>query len=250
MVEKVPALPEDLQYVRQAVNQLGAKLLVIDPLSAHLGSDVNSHRDQDIRRAVGPLAKLAEDLDVSVLVIRHLNKQVGGNPMYRGGGSIGIIGAARLGMLLGRNPEDDDTLVLASTKSNLSRMPESLSLRIASSENDPNVGVVQWLGTSAHSAHDVLNVKPPQSTPAQDEAMEWLVEELGDGEPHAASEMWSRAEAAGHKESTVRKALKALNVVVERIGGIAGSGRWYWTLPDAEDDTKTVAPESNGEGEA
>lgn len=55
--------------------------------------------------------------------LQRTNKAKGGDPMYRGGGSIGIVGAARAGMLVARDPDDDDLRVLASTKSNLGRRP-------------------------------------------------------------------------------------------------------------------------------
>src|SRR5690606_6557750 len=239
----VPALPDDIPTISKAVHHTGATLLVIDPLTAHLGGDVNSHRDSDIRRALAPLAKMASELHVAVLVIRHLNKQSGGSPMYRGGGSIGIIGAARLGMLLGRSPDEDGTLVLAPTKSNLSRLPASLSLEIVSSPGDDTVGVVRWLGPSPHSAYDVLNVKPPKESPQLEAAKEWLLDELADGEPQKASIMWKQAEALGHAERTVRRALRELHVSVERIGGIAGSGAWFWTLTKAANGAKAATSE-------
>ena len=55
---------------------------------AFLGEGVNAHRDQDVRRALAPMAKMAERTGAAVLVIRHLNKAPGGNALYRGGGSI------------------------------------------------------------------------------------------------------------------------------------------------------------------
>jgi hypothetical protein len=59
-------------------------------------------------------------------VIRHLNKAAGGNALYRGGGSIGIVGAARSGLLIAKHPEDDGRRVLASIKSNLAAPAPSL----------------------------------------------------------------------------------------------------------------------------
>ena len=38
---------------------------------------------------------MAERMDVAVLVVRYFNKNVESKALYRGGGSIGIIGAAR-----------------------------------------------------------------------------------------------------------------------------------------------------------
>ena len=67
---------------------------------AFLGATANSFRDQDVRRALAPLARLAETLGAAVIIVRHLTKNSAeGNPLYRGGASIGIIGAARSGLL-------------------------------------------------------------------------------------------------------------------------------------------------------
>ncbi len=76
---------------------------VVDPLTAYLGAEVNAHRDTDIRRALFPLGRLAEETGAAVLVVRHLNKGGSSNPLYRGGGSIGIIGAARSGLLVAKD---------------------------------------------------------------------------------------------------------------------------------------------------
>ena len=88
---------------------------------------MNSHRDQDVRRALAPLAKLAEDTGAAVLIVRHLNKSSGGNPLYRGG-SIGIIGAARSALLVASHPEDESRRVLATLKAT-SPSPRRLWLR-------------------------------------------------------------------------------------------------------------------------
>src|SRR5690606_2321225 len=90
---RVPVLPDDIEVIMGECARLGARLLVIDPLMAHLPGDANSYKDQDMRRALAPLAEAAERYGVAVLIVRHLTKAPGGNPLYRGGGSIGIIGA-------------------------------------------------------------------------------------------------------------------------------------------------------------
>lgn len=113
--ERMPSLA-DIALLKQAIATADAKLVVIDPLMAYLLGDVNSYKDQDIRRALAPLAALAAELNVAIVVIRHLNKSSSSNPLYRGGGSIGIIGAARSGLLVAKDPEDEDRRILAITK--------------------------------------------------------------------------------------------------------------------------------------
>ena len=227
----VPALPDHLGEIEEAVRRTEARLLVIDPLFAHLSSEYNSYRDQDVRRALAPLEMLAERMDVAVLIVRHLNKMSGGSALYRGGGSIGIIGAARLALLLGRNPDDENGLVLAPTKSNIGKWAESLSLRIVSSSRAPEVGVIEWDGPCSYRADDLLANPAVRSAAKRDEAAEWLRERLADGEPHPAADIYADAERAGLTERTIKRAKSRLNVVVERMGGVGGSGRWYWSLP-------------------
>src|SRR5262249_22936941 len=119
--EVIPSLPENLPELERAIRDRHAELVVIDPLMAYLGGGVDAHRDQDVRRALAPLAKMVERTGAAGLAVRHLNKggASGGNPLYRGGGSIGIIGAARSGLLVARDPDDPERRVFAVTKSNL-----------------------------------------------------------------------------------------------------------------------------------
>lgn len=119
---------EDTLELGRALDTVDANLLVVDPLMAFLPPEVNSHRDQDVRRALAPLAELADDTGVAVVAIRHLNKSGGSNPKYRGDGSIGLIGAARSGLLVAEDPDAPDTRrILAPTKANLSEPAPSLA---------------------------------------------------------------------------------------------------------------------------
>jgi hypothetical protein len=128
--EDAVALPSDLTAVEQAIADIDAALLIVDPLMAYLGADTNAHRDQDVRRALAPLAAMLERTKCAGLLIRHLNKAQAGSPLYRGGGSIGIIGAARFGLLVARDPEDDEARILAPTKCNIGPHPPALRFRL------------------------------------------------------------------------------------------------------------------------
>jgi hypothetical protein len=121
--DRLLSIPEDLALIEKGIRRVGARLVVVDPLMAFLSGDTNSHRDQDVRRALAPLAGLAERTGAAVLVVRHLNKAAANNPLYRGGGSIGIIGAARMAFVVGKDPQDESRRVLASTKNNLAKPP-------------------------------------------------------------------------------------------------------------------------------
>ena len=104
----VPTLPDHIALIRGAMERHRARLLVLDPLNAFLSGDVDSHKDQSIRRVLAPLAALAEELEVAVIVVLHTRKATGGPAVYRLGGSVGYGGAARSVLGFGRDPDDPE----------------------------------------------------------------------------------------------------------------------------------------------
>jgi len=219
--ERPFVLPDDLETIKEGVKKVGAKLLIIDPLMAFLSCTVNSHRDQDIRRVLHLLANLAEDTGVAVVVIRHLNKSSTGNSLYRGGGSIGIIGAARSGLLVAVDPDDENKRVLASTKCNLAKKPESLSFHL---EDCNGVSKVAWGGTSTHNADTLLASNEEQG--ALEEAENVLESILANGAV-LANDVKREAKEAGVSERTLYRAKAKLKVESFKEGLKA----WYWELP-------------------
>jgi hypothetical protein len=91
-----PELPADLFLLEDLVKSKRAALVVIDPLMAFLSGQVDSHRDQDVRRVLASLAYMASRTGAAMVIVRHINKGTG-SALYRGSGSIGIVGGARPG---------------------------------------------------------------------------------------------------------------------------------------------------------
>jgi hypothetical protein len=258
--DRLVSIPEDLGLIEKGIRRVGARLVVVDPLMAFLSGDTNSHRDQDVRRALAPLAGLAERTGASVLVVRHLNKAAANNPLYRGGGSIGIIGAARMAFVVGKDPQDENRRVLASTKNNLALPPKSLMFGLEEAESGSVR--VNWLGHSEVSAKDILATPQDQEhADARSEAVEFLECVLADG-PVPANRVKEEAEEAGISESTLKRAKKLVGVITYReneAGEKRGVGRWMWKLPVVElvedgpqDDHVSVqgdqgAPKENGD---
>jgi hypothetical protein len=222
---------KDLQVLREAVLDTQAVLVAVDPLAAYISARMA--RDEEVRERLGPLARLAEDAQATVWAIRHLNKQVAlTDPILRGGGSIGIIGAARAGLLAAFDPGDPEgeRRVLAVTKTNLARRVASLAYRVVEADGVP---AVEWLGRSDHTARSLLRAQAeePEERAALQEAVEFLVEALAQG-PRPAEEVLREAQQAGLAERTVRRARAVARVVSRRVGGLGGAGRWVWALPD------------------
>jgi hypothetical protein len=150
-------MPQDLDVLRTEIEKMSARLVILDPLAAVLGSSVDSYRDQDVRGALRPLAEIAEATGAAILIVRHLSKSGGPNALYRGGGSIGIVGAARSGLLVAKDPDDPDgaARVLVLTKSNLAEFPTGMRYELVSAE-EHGCARINWLGSASHSANALL----------------------------------------------------------------------------------------------
>ena len=236
--ERLVSIPEDLEVIRDGIKRVNAKLVVVDPLMAFLSGDVNSHRDQDVRRALAPLAAMAEDTGAAIVVVRHLNKGTGGSPLYRGGGSIGIIGAARCALLVAKHPEDENRRVLASLKSNLGPLAPSLTFTLAEAAN--GAARVEWRGETSLTAAALLAAPvDPEERSALDEAKDFLRDALEEGT------RWSKAikkeaREADISEMTLKRAKSELGVrSVKEVDG------WYWQLPQSKEIKGDQTPKAD-----
>lgn len=229
----------DIEAIRQAIKEVNASLVIIDPLMAYLGGD--AHRDQDVRQALAPLAKLAAETEAAILVVRHLNKSGGGSPIYRGGGSIGIIGAARAGLMVAKDPEDQtgSRRILALTKTNLSKgSTPSLAYEVIDADD---VAKIKWLGVDQHTADSLLSAPVDEEEKgALNDACDWLRNQLSGGE-EMSKNLQTKANSDGVSWRTVERAKSKLGVVAGRSGI---SGKWFWRLPElrlvGDDHTNTL----------
>lgn len=227
-------LRDSLDELRTVIRNCGARLVVIDPLMAALPGELNAHRDQDIRSVMAGVSSLAEDTGAAILFVRHLNKNSGGSALYRGGGSIGIIGAARCGLLLARDPdaadgEDDGSRVLAVTKCNVARPAPALRMRLVSAASPaPGVEVARivWGDTCSDSA-DAL-VEPQEERTEIGRALELLRNVMKDG-PVLATEAQAALDANGISKRTEARAKQRLGIVAKREGV---KGKWWWYTAD------------------
>jgi hypothetical protein len=238
---RLPTLPEDVPELRRAIERVSADLVIVDPLMAFLGTETNSYRDQDVRHALHPLVKAAEETGAAILVIRHLNKSTGANPLYRGGGSIAFIGGARSGLLAAKDPDDDASRVLASTKCNLAPQPESLAFHL---EQVGGASRVVWDGVSVHDAGHLL-AEPGDGAErsALAEAKEIVADVLADG-PMPAKELRRRVMDEDVSERTLRRAREALGCVKRKAGMRGG---WTWEMPpNLANNPRTCPPSEDG----
>jgi hypothetical protein len=231
-------IPDDLPALQDMVVANGVRLLVIDPLVAHLPSQIDSHRDQAVRRALAPLYRLAEETDCAVIAVLHLNKTQGQAPLARLGGSIAFGNAARSVLLLDRDPDDPDgdrgsRRVLAHIKCNVGPHAPSLlyevkPILLPAKGTAPMVDTsrLEFVGESEHDGHALLGGDADRT--ALEEAVEFLQDYLVDGIRHPASEIYKEAAKLHIADHTLKRARKKLGARTAK----ADFGRgWEWWLP-------------------
>jgi len=252
--------PDNMEYLTSLImsgqSGLRGSLMVLDPMMA-LFPKAAASSDAVIRAAIDPLVRLAAESHCCVLLVRHLNKSASGRSMYRGGGSIGIVGACRTALLVGRHPDDPERRVLSMTKSNMGPLGPSLGFRIvtapartgprilAPGDKHPGTGeevkklavgeraipegpVIQWDGPTPITADDLCSTKPDFGGQSA-RAAEWLKELLANG-PVPATVVEAKAQEEGMAYRTVQYIKKRLNVET-RLVVEGGQRRWVWSLP-------------------
>jgi RecA-family ATPase len=76
------------ERLEQSVQESGARLIVLDPLQAYLGCDVDMYRANEVRPVIKLLCSMADRTGCAVILIGHMNKAQGLKSSYRGLGSI------------------------------------------------------------------------------------------------------------------------------------------------------------------
>lgn len=233
------AFPDDIEALERAAVKSKAATILVDPLMAHIGATIDSHRDHHVRRALAPLARLADSTGAAVLAIGHLNKAPTVHLFAAIGGSIGLSAAARSILLVTRDPDQEEeegpSRVIVHAACNLA--PEATTLRFAveareivgPAEEPIKTSGIAWHGEAAKvGVRDVLTEDPDAEPGKIAEAIEFLRVELADG-PVEAKLVYKSAGALLIADRTLREAKSRLRVQGRKDGFERG---WVWALPD------------------
>jgi len=241
---KMIKLPDDVGRLEEIVREKGARLVVIDPLSAYIGQ-VDLHRDNEVRAALAPLAGLAQRTSATVLLVRHLRKSGGTDAIGRGLGSIAISAVARTVMMLLGDPDDPANMVLAWPKLSVGPAPSSLRWSRTVVEGRPKI---VWGTECPLSADDILarhderyrGAGKAGETTVVDSTAEWLMSVLEGPGFLPVEEIKQRAAKEGIAWRTVERAKARLGIRARRVGtpGEGGGGHWVWAAPDLRHRTE------------
>jgi len=230
--DTLPSFPEDVDLLAAAIHSHHARLVIIDPLMSYLSDGINPWSDKDVRKALMPLSRLAQETRCAIVLIRHLNKKTDTPAMYRGGGSIGIIGVVRSGLLVAVDPDNPEQRVLAGTKANLGPLAPSLLFKLETGPTGSSR--IEWGGECDITAQELLSVTTaPQGEDngVMAKVLVWLSSVLREG-PQQVQDVVARKEANGIPGSkrTLERAKTMLGVLSKRQ---TFQGPVFWSLPDS-----------------
>jgi hypothetical protein len=226
-------IPADLPLIAAKIKEHQARLLIIDPLTAFLcGADAN--KDQEIRRVLYKLSRIAEKHRCAVVCMRHLTKRRQGKAIYRGNSSIAVIGHARTGLLVSQDPDDKQKRILAVSKCNLG--PRPLSLRFVL-ELHNGVPRISWCGQSGYDADQLVQAPHSEEETDRKETAkrklahsQKIIEMLlkSNGGKIKVTEVKAELRAAGIGTSTIDRAHRTLKLKLTYEIAPDGKREYYW----------------------
>lgn len=239
-------IPDDIEVLREAIRESGARFLVLDPLMAHISGSLNAWNDHEIRLALTPLALLAAECDVSILVVAHLNKDTTKAALDRIGGSSAIGNVARSVLFAGPDPDEPEGPIkmLAHPKCNVGPLQPTLRYRIEPVQFQTGDSLIEttrvrWDGEALGVSADDLVAKPePLSREGRSQAVDWLERYLPIGTRRKQSEIEQAAAQAGISKWTLKRVKSQLNILSRKEGFAPGA--WMWWREVATNNASTL----------
>lgn len=237
---KVPmSLPVDVPGVRDAALETGAALMLLDPLMSRLSAKLDTHRDQEVRQALEPLAEMAEQARMAVLGLIHLNKGGGNDPLNAVMASKAFTAVARSVSMVVPDPDDETgrRRLFATPKNNLGRddLP-MLSFTIGGatveSEDDGEVQTsrVMWGDEVDGTVREVMTRagQDPETRTAVDEAGDWLEDWIAaQGGEAPSKDAKAAGKREGHSEDSLKRAVRRRATLGFRSQGTPRQTVWF-----------------------
>ncbi len=205
--------------IEETIAKTGARMMILDPIQAYLGADVNMNVANETRSVMARLGAIAEKHRCAVILIGHMNKGAG-KASYRGLGSIDFQAVARSVLVVGRLKDNPQMRILAQGKSSLAPEGDSIAFELGG-ENG-----FRCVGKYDITVDEVLGGYSKENKSQMAETL--LLEQLEEGKK-AQSELIQLAQNQGISKRVMDEAKKKLN-----IRSVKHHGKWYWMLPQKE----------------
>lgn len=256
--EALLTLPTDVALLEKRVKALRdagrTAALVIDPIGAFLAEGTDTHRDASVRRALAPLAAMAERLDLAVIVVAHLTKDESSRLINRVSGAGAFVNAARSVLAFARDPSDPageqgTERVLAHVASNWGTYAPTLAYRVEGRQIDVDDGSIADVGYLVAKGATDVGVDDLQRGPDENgtDAQEAIGAALADGARPSRIVKAEVVTALGCSKRTVeRAAVRMADAGELRIeqGGFPRTTTWALISRDTPDHSRDTTPDA------
>lgn len=209
------------ERIEKAIVENNVRLLIIDPIQAYLGADVDMNRANEVRPIFMRLGQVAQRTGCAILLIGHLNKAAGMQSLQRGLGSIDIAAAVRSVMFIGKLKHDPTMRILTHEKSSLAPPGASLAFSLG------DEGGFRWVGEYDITADEMLSGIEPQRETKTQQAKDLICALLAGGKQVLSEDIDKAALKRGIPGRTVRDAKRELgDALKSKI--VEGRKKVFW----------------------
>ena len=209
------------ERIEKAIIENNARLVIIDPIQAYLGADVDMNRANEVRPIFMRLGQVAQRTGCAILLIGHLNKAAGMQSLQRGLGSIDIAAAVRSVMFIGKLKHDPTMRILTHEKSSLAPPGTSLAFSLG------DEGGFRWVGEYDITADEMLSGIEPQRETKTQQAKDLICALLAGGKQVFSEDIDKAALERGIPGRTVRDAKRELgDALKSKI--VEGRKKVFW----------------------
>ena len=209
------------ERIEKAIVENNARLVIIDPIQAYLGADVDMNRANEVRPIFMRLGQVAQRTGCAILLIGHLNKAAGMQSLQRGLGSIDIAAAVRSVMFIGKLKHDPTMRILTHEKSSLAPPGASLAFSLG------DEGGFRWVGEYDITADEMLSGIEPQRETKTQQAKDLICALLAGGKQVLSEDIDKAALERDIPGRTVRDAKRELgDALKSKI--VEGRKKVFW----------------------
>ena len=209
------------ERIEKAIVENNARLVIIDPIQAYLGADVDMNRANEVRPIFMRLGQVAQRTGCAILLIGHLNKAAGMQSLQRGLGSIDIAAAVRSVMFIGKLKHNPTMRILTHEKSSLAPPGASLAFSLG------DEGGFRWVGEYDITADEMLSGIEPQRETKTQQAKDLICTLLAGGKQVLSEDIDKAALERGIPGRTVRDAKRELgDALKSKI--VEGRKKVFW----------------------
>lgn len=220
----------DADAIREYIKSEGIALTYFDQLLDNLGV-TNSWKDKEVRDAINPIRRVAQETNSALLMSMHVNKRksdfrdrISGTPAFNA--------LSRSSLLIAHHPAEKDRVVLARGKGNYSKEPEAFEFRI-----EEKVLVVEDRPITTSRITDIREtglrrddlLEPPKRGGQDDsqaaQARRMLDPMFANGEARLANDVLELMAAEGFTARVTQEARRALGIPTWKDGF---RGKYHW----------------------